>query len=585
MKRPGTSHESGPATESAGGGPFVAGHLQRRRRRGSLCLASSLLTVLIALGSAAGASGQEPAPAQSPPTASSTQGVPVTLDGETLFYLIDHLGPFSPEERARAAENRLLRIAEDPFYRGDLFTIEVLEGKAAIRYRGENVGIVTAEEAAKLGGSPEEVATNILSAAQKAIAQYRERRLPEARTRAGMALGVMTVLLVMLLFGLRYVHRRLRHQMELKQQAGTGMKVRGRLILRAEECASVVLPLLRFLRALITAVLIIAYLEAAFSIMPLTRGYALTLLYYFMDPLRTLWRGFEDHLGDLAFILVVVVLARLLLKALRWLLSHLATGGVTLPGLSPEWAMTTYKLIRLVFVGLTVVVVYPYIPGSDTEAFKGISLVAGALFTLGASGAAGNFIGGISLVFSKAFRVGDWVRIGDVMGSVLESTLLFTRIRTIRNEVVTIPTSKILGGEMVNFSAKARDEGLILYTSVTIGYDAPWRKVHELLIQAARRTPGILQEPAPFVYQRALNDFYVNYEINAYTRNASDMIAIYSDLHQNIQDAFNEGGVEIMSPHYTSLRDGNAVTIPDQWKPEGYEAPSFGIRTREKGGG
>jgi small-conductance mechanosensitive channel len=183
----------------------------------------------------------------------------------------------------------------------------------------------------------------------------------------------------------------------------------------------------------------------------------------------------------------------------------------------------------------------------------------------------------------RAFRIGDRVRISDTVGDVIEKTLLVTRVRTIKNEDITIPNSMILNSHIVNYSAVIDQSGLILHTGVTIGYDAPWRKVHELLIHAALNTKYILKEPAPFVLQTSLNDFYVSYEINAYTDMPSKMAVIYSELHQNIQDSFNAGGVEIMSPHYSSLRDGNTTTIPEENLPKTYTPPAFRISQVSQG--
>jgi small-conductance mechanosensitive channel len=179
-------------------------------------------------------------------------------------------------------------------------------------------------------------------------------------------------------------------------------------------------------------------------------------------------------------------------------------------------------------------------------------------------------MGGLSITYMRAFKVGDRVRIGDTVGDVIDKSLLVTHIRTIKNEDITIPNAMIMNTHVVNYSARAKEEGLILHTSVTIGYDAPWRTVHELLIEAARKTACILLEPKPFVLQTALNDFYVTYELNAYTDEPRQMVNTYSALHRNIQDSFNEAGVEIMSPHYAQLRDGNKTAIPDAYLPPGY---------------
>jgi small-conductance mechanosensitive channel len=218
-------------------------------------------------------------------------------------------------------------------------------------------------------------------------------------------------------------------------------------------------------------------------------------------------------------------------------------------------------------IALAAVMIYPYIPGSGTDAFKGLSLFAGAVFTIGATGTVGNFVGGLVAIFVGAFRIGDYVKLGDVVGVVTETTMTLTRIRTPLNTMVSVPNISILNGQLVNYSTLARAEGVILTTSVTIGYDAPWRTVHGLLLDAASRTEHVEKTPAPFVLQTSLDDFYVSYQLNVHTRNPVGMRLTYGALHANIQDAFNAAGVEIMSAHYASVRDGNTVTIPEDKRP------------------
>jgi small-conductance mechanosensitive channel len=563
------------------------------RPTSGLFRACAVLSVWLLLTLAAGSQvcAQLPpaAPPQNSPVAprDADRGTPVQFEGKVLYYVHESLGPFTPRERADRAERELLRMAEDPFYSRDLFSVKEEEDKVLVFYGDLMVGVVTPEDAGRLGKSTSDVASETVQSIKEAIAQYRQRRLPEARVRGIISLAVATLLLVVLLFGVRWGYRRLAALVEARKQSGVGFRVREGLLLRAEQSASVLLWGLRFLRIAVTLVLAVIYLESAFSFMPATRGYSIVVLDYLLRPVRELWKGFLLHVGDLFFILVVVVLTRYLLKALKWLMREAATEAITLPGVPPAWATAVYKLVRIAVVAAAAVMVYPYIPGSDSGAFKGISIFAGALFTLGASGATQNFIGGFVLIFTNAFRVGDRVKTGEVTGDVVELTLLVTRLRTIKDEVVTIPNAKVISGEIVNYSALAKTGGLILHTGVTIGYDAPWRTVHALLLKAAERTPGIERKPDPFVLQTALNDFFVTYEINAYTRDANAQVAIYSELHQNIQDAFNEGGVEIMSPHYTSVRDGNTVTIPEAQREAGYTPKRFevGVEGKDRPGG
>jgi len=182
------------------------------------------------------------------------------------------------------------------------------------------------------------------------------------------------------------------------------------------------------------------------------------------------------------------------------------------------------------------------------------------------------------MTYTRAFKLGDRVKIGEVTGDIIEKTLLVTRIRTIQNEIISIPNSTVISNHTVNYSSDAPEKGLIIHTTVTIGYDAPWRQVHQLLTDAALETPMVEKEPPPYVYQTSLDDYYVSYRINAFTKEPNRQAAIYSALHANIQDQFNKAGVEIMSPHYKALRDGNATTIPKDYLPEGYSAPPFKTR-------
>jgi len=271
------------------------------------------------------------------------------------------------------------------------------------------------------------------------------------------------------------------------------------------------------------------------------------------------------------------------LKTLRYFFEQVSAGKVTVASLDAEVAPITYKLLRLFIVAFVAVIAYPYIPGSESPAFKGISIFLGVIFSLGSTSAIANLIAGVNLTYQRSFHVGDVIKIGDATGVVLERRLYFTRIKTFKNHVVTIPNGIILTSHVTNLSQWGRQgDGLILHTSVTIGYGAPWKTVHALLIEAANTTSHIIQSPSPFVLQTALNDFYVTYELNAYIDAPEKIPLIYGELHQNIQNKFNEAGVEIMSPHYTQVRDGNQTTIPAHYLPPDYERPAIRITMEDK---
>jgi small-conductance mechanosensitive channel len=553
-------------------------HPKTKRQPTTLGVLGVCLSILLAAGANAQTPPQTTGPPPASPPAPSETGVPVTLDGQVLFYVHNALGPLNPEERAASARRRLIRIAEDPFYSEDLFSIQKTDSETRVFYRGGLVGVVTAEDAASTHQSQEELASERIEIVKEAVSRYRERRAPTEWRRAQIGVAVATVALITLLLILRILHRWMSAIVERRRGAGIALRLQQQVVIDPDRLARLEQRGVRVGTAATALVLILLYLQTVFWFVPITRGYTLALLDYLLDPVANLWQGFLANVGNLFSILVILVLARYLLKGLHSLLLAASADVVKLPGIAPSWAPHLYRILRLLVIGITAVMIYPYIPGSNTDAFKGLGILGGALLTVGASGAVGNFIAGLMLVFSDTFRIGDRVKVGDTMGDVLETSMSLTRIRTPKNEVVTYPNAMLLSGHLVNYSAKAREEGLILHTSVTIGYDAPWRKVHELLVQAALRTPGIVPQPAPFVLQTALNDFFITYEINAYTRSANVMFQIYGELHQNIQDAFNEAGVEIMSPHFTSLRDGNASTIPGPEKSPQGEPRRFSIR-------
>ncbi len=328
-------------------------------------------------------------------------------------------------------------------------------------------------------------------------------------------------------------------------------------------------------KLVIYLILFYLFIPIFLSYFPWTRYYVLRYLDYFIAPFHTIFGGVVAFIPNLIFIVVTIYIMRYVLKLLRLIFSEVQTGRVTFTGFHRDWAEPTFKLSRFLLIIFTVVLISPYVPGFGSPAFQGISIFLGLLLSLGSTAAIANVVAGAALTYMRPFKVGDRVKIADTIGDVVEKTLLITRILTIKNVEVTIPNSMVLGSHMINFSALAKEGKLIIHTSVTIGYDAPWRQVHELLIAAARATPGVAPEPPPFVLQTSLNDFSITYELNIYTAEAQHLLRIQSELHQNIQDKFNEAGVEIMSPTFSAVRDGNQVTIPEDYLPKTYEAKGF----------
>jgi small-conductance mechanosensitive channel len=326
------------------------------------------------------------------------------------------------------------------------------------------------------------------------------------------------------------------------------------------------------------AILLVVYLYADFvlGLYPWTRPVAQRIFGILFDPLRTLGLGILYSLPNLVFVAILAVIVRYGIKLLRLFFKAVELETISFSGFDKEWAMPTYGLVRTGVIAFALVVAYPYLPGSQTDAFKGVSLFLGVLLSLGSSSAIANVVAGYALVYRRAFKVGDRVRIGDAFGDVAERRLQVTHLWTIKNEEIIIPNSEILSSQVINYSSVAKKQGLILHTTVGIGYETPWRQVEAMLLRSAERTAGLLREPPPFVLQKALGDFAITYELNVYCDQPKAAARFYTDLHRNILDVFNEYGVQIMTPSYEGDPEEPKVVPKEKWfqSPAAPPAPS-----------
>lgn len=355
------------------------------------------------------------------------------------------------------------------------------------------------------------------------------------------------------------------------------VKIRSFELLSADRSLEILSFLTKVARFVLFGILFYTYVTIVFSLFEFTETWADTLLSYILDPLTIALTSFLKFLPNLFFIIVLSFVFYYIIKLVRVFFNEIDKGTLELPGFYKEWAMPTFKIVRFLILVLAAIIIFPYLPGSDSPFFQGISVFLGILFSLGSSSAIANMVSGIVLTYMRPFKIGDRVKIAETTGDVVEKNLLVTRVRTIKNVDITIPNAMVLSSHIINFSSSASQIGLILHTTVTIGYDVPWQKVHELLLSACDENESILKEPKPFVLQTSLDDFYVSYELNVYTNDSNRMAVTYSQLHSAIQDKFNQVGVEIMSPHYSAVRDGNQTTIPEDYLPKNYKSPSFKI--------
>jgi small-conductance mechanosensitive channel len=342
----------------------------------------------------------------------------------------------------------------------------------------------------------------------------------------------------------------------------------------------VVIRIAMVARWVLVVFIIYLSLPLMFSLFPETRQLTDTLIQWVLSPAKKVLKSIFEFLPNLFTIIIIWFIVHQLVKFVHYIAKEVEVGRIVFSGFYPEWAQTTFSLVRFLLYVFLLIVIFPYLPGSNSPAFQGVSVFLGLILSLGSSSAITNIIAGLVITYMRPFKIGDRIKINDTLGDVLEKSLLNTRIRTSKNEEITIPNAAVLSGSVVNYSAKCVEEGVILHTTVTIGYDVPWKKVHEALIKAAMRCEQAEKTPLPFVLQTSLDDFYVAYQLNIYTKQANRMANVYSELHMHIQDVFNEDGIEIMSPHYHAQRDGNQTTIPANYLPPDYEAPAFKVEVK-----
>ena len=360
-----------------------------------------------------------------------------------------------------------------------------------------------------------------------------------------------------------------------------GLKIKNYQLFTAEKQALLIKYVLRIIKWIIIVAIVYLSLPLVLSIFPSTKTIAYTLLGYVTDPLLSLGKAVVGFIPNLFFIVVIILASRLIIRGLKFFASEIQQGNLEINGFYPEWSKPTLNIVKIIVYALTFVMIFPYLPGSGSDVFKGVSVFLGVLFSLGSSSAIANIVAGLVITYMRAFKIGDRIKIGDITGDVLEKTLLVTRVKTIKNEEITIPNSTILNSSTTNFSSKSKEEGIILHSTVTIGYDVDWRLVHELLEKAVETVEGADLSKKPYVLQTSLDDFYVSYQINFYSQQPNMMAKMYSQLHANIQDEFNEAGIEILSPHYRAARDGGAMAVPAKYLPKDYKSPSFKIKKEE----
>lgn len=491
-----------------------------------------------------------------------TPGIPVVVEEDTLFEFYSKRGGYTPQQRAQMAAAAILALSRKFNMQPDSVYIDNTDNVSDIMYQNEVITSFTDQDAIWAGMTQDSLAIKNMAVIVGKLYQLKEEHSLWLLIRRICFLILVVAGQYALYKITKWLFRKLNRRIEgLKDTRLKPIMIQGYELLDTSKQVKLIewFALVGFYAVI--AIQLVFTVPLLFIIFPPTKALAYILLGYIWTPIKGILMGIVDYIPDLITIIIIWIAIRYLIKLFKYLSNEVATERLKIPGFYPDWAFPTYNIIRFLLYAFMIAMIYPYLPGSDKGVFQGISVFVGLIISLGSSTVIGNVIAGWVITYMRPFKKGDRIKLNDTVGDIIEKTPLVTRIRTAKNEIVTVPNSFIMSSQSINYSRSAHEYGLILHAEVTIGYDVPWRLVHRMLIEAALRTEGILHDPYPFVLETGLNDWYPVYQINAYTRDAQRMGPIYSQLFQNIQDRFNEEGVEIMSPTYIATRDGNASTV------------------------
>lgn len=496
----------------------------------------------------------------------STKGSPVVVDGDTLFYLYTKKGGLSAVQRAQKAGELIESKGKELTIDTNYVYVEHTDIFSDIMYGTEVLFSVTDTDAMWEG-----ITRDSLTISRKQIVVDKLSQMKSEYGIWRMIKSVIYCILVIIIqfflykftcWGFVKIGKKIQGLKDTKLKS---IKIQTYELLNTEKQVALLLAAKRVIKYIVIILQLLISLPIIFSIFPSTKGFALQLFEYFLIPVKMIVNGIIDYIPNLITILVIWYVTRAIVRLARYIAREIENGNLKLKNFFPEWAMPTFYIVRIILYAFMIAMIYNYLPGSDSGVFQGISVFIGLIISLGSSTLIANLMAGLVITFMRPFRVGDRIKLNDTTGDIIEKTPLVTRVKTPKNEIVTVPNSFVMSSLTTNYSSSAQEYGLIIHSDVTFGYEVPWQQVHQLMIQAALATPYIESEPRPFVLQTKLDDWYVVYQINAYTRHPEQMTLIYSNLHQHILDLFNEAGIEIMSPHFMGVRKTDQVIIPEEY--------------------
>lgn len=496
----------------------------------------------------------------------------VTHSDTKLWPIYLSYGPFTPAQRANQITDILNGSSIFHLVNNvDSLRISETSNGYKIHTHKSDIFYVSNDDAQLLGTTSKKLSTQYKNKLAKQVEMINViGNNKDLLWRIGLAIGALIALyLVLKLVNLGYKWLN-RYLFKLKQGKHIDkVSVKGFDIINATQIKKLILYFTRAIKLFVTLFLIYISLLFIFGLFPWTEPIAHQLIGYVISPLKNFFFAILAYIPNLISLVIILYIGKILSQFLTYISNEVASGSLEINGFYPEWAKPTLNLVKFALYIVILIFAFPLLPGSDSDIFKGVSVFVGILITMGSSSAVTNAVGGLVLTYMRPFKKGDRVQIDGKVGFVIEKSMLVTRIRTAKQEIVTIPNAKVLSANSINYSTSIQEnDGIIVHNSVTIGYDVPWRKVHEALLEAASKIKNVSQEPEPFVMQLALKDFYVEYEINAYVKNVKAILGVQSELNANIQDVFRDYGIEVLSPHFEAQREGDESTIPKKDKSE-----------------
>lgn len=495
-----------------------------------------------------------------------TQGVPVIINNDTLLVLYTKKGGLTAHKRAENIENVILNIGQSYSLKTDSVYVLDSEGLSDIMYGEKVIFSVTDQDALWHNMPRNELAQQYVPIVAKKIAELKKEH-SILQVIKHIALFTLVLIIQFLLWkGTSYLFRKLRRKtVWIMHNKLKSITIKDYEFLDIRKQGRILLFLSKILQYAVILLQLAITIPILFSIFPQTETLAMKIFLYIFDPVKMIFASIIKYIPNLFIIAVIYVCVKYLTKSIRYIANEIESEKLKITGFYSDWAQPTFNIIRFLLYVFMIAMIYPYLPGSDSGIFQGISVFVGLIVSLGSSSAIANIIAGLVITYMRPFKIGDRIKLEKVEGHVIEKTPFVTRIKTPKNEIITIPNSSIMSSNTINYSQSAKAYGLIIHTSVSFGYEIPWKQIHELLIAAAKDTPGVIQSPKPFVLEIELHDYYTIYQINAYIKNADRLAQIYSDLHQQIQDKSNEAGIELMSPHYFARREANQTVMPPEY--------------------